>query len=60
MVQKRRTRIIRAPADLLEWCMNSEGSLIILNDKKGKEKKRTPLILGCLPCKCCSGVAVAK
>jgi hypothetical protein len=41
MVQKRRTRIIRAPADLLEWCVNSEGSLIILNEKKRKEKKRT-------------------
>jgi len=42
MVQKRRTRIIRAPADLLEWCVNSEGSLIILNEKKRKEKNPWP------------------
>jgi hypothetical protein len=27
---------------LLEWCVNSEGSLIILNEKKRKEKNPWP------------------
>lgn len=54
--KKRQTRIIRALADFARMVREQRVDI----DYSELPEIKPALILGCLPCKCCSGVSVAK